>query len=41
VACLLAEALYHDDHQVLRLPDHSTEPPRVRRQPGTVTHNGH
>jgi DNA-binding transcriptional ArsR family regulator len=41
VARLLAEALYHADHRMLGLPDHPTDPPRVRRQPGTVTHNGH
>lgn len=41
VARLLAEALYHADHRMLGLPEHPAEPPRLRRQPGTVTDNGH
>ncbi len=42
VARLLVEALYHADHQVLGLPDHPADRPRLRHEPSTtVTRNGH
>jgi DNA-binding transcriptional ArsR family regulator len=37
VARLLAEALYHADHQVLGLPDHPADRPRLRHDAAEVT----
>jgi DNA-binding transcriptional ArsR family regulator len=39
VARLLAEALYHADHQVLGLPDHPADRPRLH-QAGSGARNG-
>jgi hypothetical protein len=36
VARLLAEALYHADHQVFGLPDHPADPPRLRYEVAEV-----
>ena len=37
VARLLAEALYHTNHQVLGLPDHPADPPRLRHEAANAT----
>lgn len=37
VARLLAEALYHADHQMLGLPDHPADRPRLRHDAADVT----
>ena len=37
VARLLAEALYHADHQVLGLPDHPADRPHLRHDAAKVT----
>ena len=41
MAALLSEALCLADRPLYGQRDHSAEPPRRRRRPGTVTHNGH